>query len=262
MEKYFENLKTEKTPVIFVLSGAGLSAESGIATFRDKNGLWIKNNARELATVEALAKNPDKVFEFYNKRFETVCRCQPNSAHYALAKFARETVGFCEFVHVTQNVDWLNELAGTPQVYHLHGSLNQARCNACGAVFPRPSSFRKDNVCPSCGAKAYSVRPDVVLFGERPYFMDWIPNYLKRTDVFIAVGTSGEVYPAASFSRLCKNAIKININPAEAGHIENSSYFHFHISKKSTEALPALLEALTLTIKESASCGEEKSCAS
>lgn len=251
----FENMRIRgEKPLIFILSGAGLSAESGIPTFRDRDGLWEKYDFRELATSEAIKKTPEKVFEFYNARIKNVQGCRPNAAHIALAEFAKDMEGVCDVIHVTQNVDWLNELAGSPRVFHMHGQFMRSMCSKCKTVFPRIGFYEKGKKCPVCGAEGYSVRPDVILFGEEPYGMDWIFSYLKEADVFISVGTSGKVYPAASFVAETQAPIRININLNPVQDVLRSANYGFNkeFNQKCTEVLPNLLNELKEEILKNA----------
>lgn len=157
-------------------------------------------------------------------------------------------------IHVTQNVDNLNELAGSPRVFHLHGDFQTSQCRKCKKTFPRIGFYQREQVCPVCGANNFAVRPNVVLFGEIPYGMDWIPSYLKKACVFISVGTSGTVYPAADFVRETKASLRINLDLDPLIH--PYSKFNHRIYGKCTETLPPLLEELkkelTSRLKEKA----------
>lgn len=232
----------DSRPLVFILSGAGLSAESGIPTFRGADGLWKKMYPSEIASDTALKERPEEVFEFYNFRISKAVSCLPNAAHFAIAEFQQSVKEFCDVVHVTQNVDNLNELAGSPAVFHLHGDFQSSLCSQCKNTFPRLGLYDKNNVCPVCGASNYSVRPNVVLFGEMPYGLDWITSYLKKACVFLSIGTSGAVYPAANFVRDTKAAIRINFD-LETGKRRNARFTH-EISGKCSQTLPPVLEAL------------------
>lgn len=201
---------------IVILTGAGVSAESGLATFRDSDGLWEKHDPMEIATPEAFARDPDLVFRFYNARREQLSSVQPNAAHRALARLQHEFPG--EVYLVTQNVDDLHERGGSPQVCHMHGELQSMRCVSCGGSLPIKSRLDDSSVCELCDNQG-ALRPDIVWFGEMPYFMPEIDARIATCDLFIAIGTSGTVYPAAGFVRQARSsgAICLELNK-EAGH--------------------------------------------
>ncbi len=189
---------------IVILTGAGISAESGIDTFRaGANGgpsLWEQHRVEDVATPEAFARDPDLVLRFYDMRRAAIQTKEPNAAHRALARLEREWAG--PVTVVTQNVDDLHERGGSHAVIHMHGEHLSAWCTACdartrwtGALIDRPA-------CPACGARA--LRPDIVWFGEIPYRMDAIQTLLADPDLFVSIGTSGAVYPAAGFVRLAR----------------------------------------------------------
>lgn len=182
---------------IVILSGAGLSAESGLGTFRDGDGLWTRYDLNEVATPEGFARNPALVHEFYNARRANCLDALPNPAHVALAhlqQFAPDRV-----VLITQNVDDLLERAGAHDVIHMHGELTRALCAACGRRWAAPRAMQVQDPCPACTIPA--TRPDIVWFGEFPYHIDQIEDALAQADLFVAIGTSGNVYPAAGFVR-------------------------------------------------------------
>ncbi len=178
---------------IVVLSGAGLSAESGLGTFRDADGLWTKYDLSQVATPEGFAQNPALVHDFYNARRANMVAAAPHAAHSALARLA----GRAGITLVTQNIDDLLERAGAQGVIHMHGELARALCNACGHRWDAPAKMAPADPCPACAAQA--TRPDVVWFGEIPYAMEVIEARLAECDLFVSIGTSGEVYPAAGF---------------------------------------------------------------
>lgn len=180
---------------IVILTGAGISAESGLGTFRDEGGLWAQHRIEDVATPEGFARNPALVHDFYNARRVQAAMATPNAAHLALAQLEAEYTG--DVVLVTQNVDDLHARAGSQSILQMHGKLDGALCHACGHRWPAPAEMFPDTRCPDCGAVA--ARPDVVWFGEMPMFMDDIADHLAEADLFAAIGTSGQVYPAAAF---------------------------------------------------------------
>ena len=201
---------------IVILTGAGVSAESGLATFRDSDGLWEQHDPMEIATPEAFARDPDLVFRFYNARREQLATVQPNAAHRAVARLQREFTGAVYLI--TQNVDDLHERGGSTQVCHMHGELQSMRCTCCGDSLPINSWLDSDSVCGLCNSQG-ALRPDIVWFGEMPYFMEEIDARIASCGLFIAIGTSGTVYPAAGFVRQARDtgAMCLELNK-EAGH--------------------------------------------
>jgi NAD-dependent deacetylase len=204
---------------IFVLTGAGVSAESGLGTFRDKGGLWSRFDPMKLATPEAFASNPDEVHAFYNMRRRNLIGAEPNAAHYALARLETGMAERASRLFLcTQNIDDLHERAGSQQVIHMHGELLKARCAVCEAVIPWRDDLGVDIACRSCGRSGH-LRPDVVWFGEMPMHMDTIYDALADADLFVAIGTSGSVYPAAGFVDAARSAgvqtCEINLKPSD-----------------------------------------------
>lgn len=200
-------------PGLIVLSGAGLSAESGVATFRGCDGLWEGHRIEEVATPEAFQKQPEVVQRFYNLRRAALKNVQPNAAHEALVRLEQAWPG--AFLHVTQNVDDLNERAGATKLLHMHGELKKVRCVWCRSVLPWDEDLTTSTPCPEC-AKPGKLRPDIVWFGEMPYYIDEIMRRLQTADIFLCIGTSGLVYPAAGFVRLaaehgCQRLIEVNL---------------------------------------------------
>lgn len=187
---------------IVILTGAGVSAESGLSTFRDGGGLWDNHRVEEVATPQAFARNPALVQRFYNERRAGAAAAQPNAAHVALTELGRAFGS--ELLLVTQNVDSLHEAAGSPEVVHMHGQLDKALCADCGHRWPSPAVMAAGERCPSCDAPA--ARPDIVWFGEVPYHMERILQALSEAEVFAAIGTSGQVYPAAGFAEFAQEA--------------------------------------------------------
>lgn len=203
---------------IVVLTGAGISAESGIDTFRDGGGLWERHRVEDVATPEAFARDPELVQRFYDMRRAAVLTKQPNAAHHALARLEREWRG--ELLIVTQNVDDLHERAGASGVLHMHGSHLDAWCTACDARHRWTGTLSENPPCPACGAAA--LRPDVVWFGEMPYGMERIYAALREADLFVSIGTSGAVYPAAGFvqdaSELGARTLELNLERSQGSH--------------------------------------------
>ena len=182
---------------IVILTGAGISAESGLGTFRDEGGLWAQHAIEDVATPEGFARDPGLVHRFYNARRAQAAKATPNPAHEALARLEASFPG--QVVTVTQNVDGLHEKAGCHNVLHMHGTLEAALCGACEYRWPARMDHVPGDLCPACSAPA--VRPDVVWFGEIPYHMDEIWRHIEEADLFAAIGTSGQVYPAAAFAQ-------------------------------------------------------------
>lgn len=188
---------------VVVLTGAGISAESGLPTFRDKDGLWEGYRVEDVACPQAFERNPGLVHRFYNLRRAALAGVVPNAAHLALARLCREFSG--RVTLITQNIDDLHEQAGVSDVIHMHGELRKVRCIHCGHGVGWDGDLFTTTACPACG-RAGGLRPDIVWFGEIPYDMERIEEELERADVFAAIGTSGHVYPAAGFVSLAKLA--------------------------------------------------------
>ena len=203
---------------IVILTGAGISAESGIDTFRDAGGLWEQHRVGDVATPEAFARDPDLVLNFYDMRRAALGKVEPNPAHHALARLEREFDG--ELLIVTQNVDDLHERAGAEDVLHMHGELKSALCAACGTRTRWDAPMSDRPACSACEEK--HLRPDVVWFGEMPYEMDRIYDALREADLFVSIGTSGAVYPAAGFVRdareLGARTLELNLERSEGSH--------------------------------------------
>jgi NAD-dependent deacetylase len=203
----------DSSPIV-ILTGAGISAESGLATFRGPGGLWEGHRVEDVCTPKALARDPELVHLFYDLRREALSTVTPNAAHEALARLEREWPG--DVLIVTQNVDDLHERAGTKRVIHMHGSLTSALCAHCEERQDWRGSLPPGAVCPSCGTPA--LRPDIVFFGEIPYEMDLIEAALSRAGLFVSIGTSGAVYPAAGFVRMASalgvRTLELNLEPS------------------------------------------------
>src|SRR5947208_8843543 len=200
---------------IVILTGAGVSAESGVATFRGPDGLWEGHRVEDVATPEAFERDPVLVHAFYDARRAKLGTVEPNAAHRALAWLDAEWLG--ELLLVTQNVDDLHERAGSKRLVHMHGELTKGWCLACGERFGWEGPMGEGASCPACGAEG-RVRPDIVWFGEMPYEMDRIEEALQASDLFVSIGTSGAVYPAAGFVQTAcycgARTLEINLEPS------------------------------------------------
>lgn len=201
---------------IVVLTGAGISAESGLATFRGPEGLWEGRRVEDVATPEAFERDPALVYAFYDARRARLDEVEPNAAHQALARLDAKWSG--ELLIVTQNVDNLHERAGAKRLLHMHGELYSGWCQACDQRFDWQGPMGEGSACPLCQV-AGRVRPDIVWFGEMPYEMDRIDEALMKADLFVSIGTSGAVYPAAGFvqtARYCgAKTVEINLEPSQ-----------------------------------------------
>ncbi|SEM72369.1 NAD-dependent deacetylase [Sphingomonas gellani] len=205
-------------PSIVILTGAGVSAESGLATFRGPGGLWEGHRVEDVCTPEALAADPALVHRFYDARRAALATVNPNAAHLALARLDAAWPG--DLLLVTQNVDDLHERAGSRRLVHMHGALLSALCAACGHRRDWSGDLPPATPCPACDAPM--LRPDIVFFGEMPYDMDRIGDAIARADLFVSIGTSGAVYPAAGFVRLAAQAgartMELNLEPSAGSH--------------------------------------------
>ncbi len=210
--------------MIVILTGAGISKESGLNTYRDADGSWTAVPIDEVATPAAFARDPARVHAYYNARRRKLLSAEvaPNAAHLALARLQRSLP---ETLLVTQNVDNLHERAGSPRVLHMHGELLKARCLGCEAHHAWPLDITLASACPSCGA-AGRLRSAVVWFNERPYHLPEIVDALRRCRLFVAIGTSGSVYPAAGFVDLVPgHSVELNLAPsAVASHFAEAIY--------------------------------------
>ena len=220
---------------LVVLTGAGISAESGLGTFRDARGLWAQHRIEDVATPEAFARDPDRVRAFYDTRRRDALAAIPNAAHHALARLMQARPG--RVTLVTQNIDDLHERAGARPVIHMHGEIRRAMCAGCGHRWPFEGEMAPGAACPAC-RQDRGVRPDVVWFGEVPYAMDEIAEDLGACDLFVAIGTSGAVYPAAGFVAEARaaGAETLEINLAET---ETSALFARRLTGPASEAVPA-----------------------
>lgn len=214
---------------IVILTGAGVSAESGLGTFRDKDGLWTKFDLEDVATPEGFSRNPKLVHEFYNARRANCLAASPNAAHVALAHLQDAFSG--RITLITQNVDDLHERASAQvnqhEVIHMHGTLTGALCAACDHRWPAPAEMDHLAACPSCGQP--DTRPDIVWFGEMPYRMDEIYAALHEADLFVAIGTSGTVYPAAGFVAEAREmgieTLEINLEASSSAQLFDRAIF-------------------------------------
>jgi NAD-dependent deacetylase len=222
---------------ILILTGAGISAESGLGTFRDAGGLWSEYDLADVATPEGFARDPALVHRFYNARRANCLAAQPNAAHHALARLQHFSKG--ETVLVTQNIDDLHERGGAASVIHIHGELLRALCGACGHRWDAPPEMEPRAPCPACGRPA--TRPDVVWFGEMPYRMDEIEAHLGTCDLFVSIGTSGAVYPAAGFVTQARRrgvrTLELNLEPSEGAGL-----FHETRRGPATRLVPAWVD--------------------
>lgn len=212
-------------PKIVVLTGAGISAESGIRTFRDTGGLWEEHAIEDVATPEGFARDPALVHTFYNQRRAALAEVEPNPAHTALAQLEEGLMARGgSLTLVTQNVDDLHERGGSQNVIHMHGELTSALCRFCQQRWPHGGDTSPESECPKC-ERAGGPRPDIVWFGEMPYFMDRIEMAVADCDLFVSIGTSGAVYPAAGFVQMAralgKDTLELNLERSEGSH-------HFH----------------------------------
>ncbi len=225
---------------IVILTGAGISKESGLDTFRCEGGIWSKVRLEDVATPEGFAADPDLVHDFYNARRSGLAdpAIQPNPAHLALARLEREWPG--KVLVVTQNIDDLHERAGSKNLIHMHGELLKIRCVHCGLPRFWAQDLGVENVCPDCG-RAGTLRPHVVWFGEVPLDMEAILDSLAQCELFISIGTSGHVYPAAGFVAQVRrqgraHTIEANLEPSEG-----ASLFAEHRQGPASEVVPALV---------------------
>ena len=225
---------------IVVLTGAGISADSGINTFRAKEGLWENHQIEDVATPEGFARNPQLVHYFYNARRQQLMHptVRPNPAHSALAKLEREFPG--QVLLVTQNVDNLHERAGSKNLIHMHGELMKMRCETSQLVFDSDPELSFDSICRCCAVPG-NLRPDIVWFGEMPMQMQRITQALENCDLFLSIGTSGNVYPAANFYQSAKShgayTVELNLE-------QTDSHFDEHIYGEASRIVPEYVEQL------------------
>jgi NAD-dependent deacetylase len=237
------NAHASRPRSVVVLTGAGISAESGIQTFRASDGLWEEHRIEDVASPDGFARNPTLVYDFYNQRRRQVqaAAITPNAAHSALARFEYDFVqAGGEFLLVTQNVDNLHERAGSQALSHMHGELLKSRCVNSGLVFDWRQDLGFDSVCRCCQQKG-NLRPHIVWFGEMPFGMSQIEAALARCDLFVSIGTSGNVYPAAGFHYLAKQAgattVELNLD-------RTGSVFDEHHYGQATQIVPTFFSSL------------------
>lgn len=225
---------------IVVLTGAGISAESGINTFRDNGGLWENHRLEDLATPEAFARDPNLVQRFYNGRRAQLNDVNPNPAHIALAEFERNFAG--DFLLVTQNVDHLHQQAGSKNLIHMHGELKKSRCLNTGRIHNQQTDINATSLCECCNTP--SLRPHIVWFGEMPLYMEEIYQALEQCNLFISIGTSGNVYPAAGFVEVANSVnartVEINLEPSRGADAFQEA-FHGPASVKVAEFLATII---------------------
>ena len=225
---------------VVILTGAGISADSGLATFRGADGLWEGHRVEDVATPEAYRRDPALVHQFYDARRARLEEVEPNAAHKALARLDAEWPG--ELLIVTQNVDDLHERAGAKRLLHMHGELTSGWCLACDERFGWSGAMGEEANCPVCETTG-QVRPDIVWFGEMPYDMERIDAALQKADLFVSIGTSGAVYPAAGFvqsARYCgAHCIEMNLEPSQG-----SIFFHETRLGRAKDLVPPWVEEL------------------
>ena len=229
-------------PAIVILTGAGISKESGLDTFRDADGIWARVRLEDVATPEAFARDPAGVHAFYNARRRGLrgAGIEPNPAHRALARLEQRWAG--AFLLVTQNIDDLHERAGSAGLLHMHGELLKARCERCGAIHRHQDDLSQETPCPGC-AGCGGMRPHVVWFGEMPIAMERIEAALGRCRLFVSIGTSGNVYPAAGFVqqalRCGAHTVELNLEPSEGASLFRERHYG-----PASEIVPAFVERL------------------
>jgi NAD-dependent deacetylase len=227
---------------IVILTGAGISKESGLDTFRDADGIWARVRLEDVATPEGFARDPAGVHAFYNARRRGLrgAGIAPNPAHLALARLEQAWAG--EFLLVTQNIDDLHERAGSTKLLHMHGELMKARCARCGAVERREDELSLETPCAACGGRG-GMRPHVVWFGEMPLGMECIEAALARSDLFVSIGTSGNVYPAAGFVQQAliggAHTVELNLEPSEGASLFRERHYG-----PASATVPAFVERL------------------
>ncbi|MBR1648680.1 MAG: NAD-dependent deacylase [Alphaproteobacteria bacterium] len=231
---------------IVILSGAGISAESGLATFRDEDGMWNHHRVEDVATVEGFAKNPEYVHDFYNELKKELIKANPNPAHLAITRLQQQYPA--QTAVITQNVDTLHEKAGNQNVFHIHGQIDQAVCTNCGHILSTWDDVTTEDICPQCSLTG-TFKPNIVFFGESLLYMNEVDELLRSCDLFISIGTSGVVFPANTFVRTAKyyhaDTIEFNLKPTV-----NNYEFDRHIIGPAGETFPRFVEEL-INVNES-----------
>ncbi len=225
---------------ILILTGAGISAESGLATFRSSNGLWNNHKVEDVASIEGFERNPSLVHNFYNTMKPEIYQAKPNTAHLAISNLQKNYPAKIDIV--TQNVDTLHEKAGNTNVHHIHGQINQSVCLNCGHVLESWNDIDTQTICPNCNISGM-MKPNIVFFGENLLCMDKVEDLLRKCDLFISIGTSGVVYPAAGFVQTAKyygaSTIEFTLETTA-----NNYLFDRHIYGKAGETFPQFVKAL------------------
>ena len=223
---------------LVILTGSGISAESGLSTFRDPGGLWSRVRIEDVATPEAYERDPERVLEFYRQRLSAHSDARPNAAHRALARLEREWPG--KFLLITQNIDNLHELAGSGHILHMHGEIHASRCWRCRHRWRGDPHWQKGGACARC--RSTRLRPDVVWFGEMPYGMEKIEAAVSASDIFVSCGTSGTVYPAAGLAGCARmngaRCVELNLEASDT-----PSGFHEVRHGPATEVVPAWVDS-------------------
>lgn len=231
---------------IVILTGAGISAESGLATFRSSNGLWNNHKVEDVATVEGFAKNPAYVHDFYNELKLELAKAKPNNAHLAITKLQKEYPANISVV--TQNVDTLHEKAKNKNIFHIHGQINQAVCLNCGHILETFDDVGIFTTCNKCNTQGM-MKPNIVFFGENLLYMDEVEKLLTTCDLFLSIGTSGVVFPAASFVQTAKyygaKTYEFNLETTS-----NNVYFDKHVKGPAGTTLPAFVDDMIKSLNK------------
>ena len=232
---------------IVILTGSGISAESGLRTFRSEDGLWLNHRIEDVCSVEAFAKNPTLIHSFYNELRPIMMHAEPNDGHKAIT-ILQEKLPNININVVTQNVDLLHEKAGNKNIYHIHGRIDECVCTNCGHIIKTSEDVESDETCPQCQVSGM-LKPNIVFFGEMPQYMNEVDKMLLNCDMFIAIGTSGVVYPAAGFVQQAKfygaKTYLFNLDSCN-----NSSAFDQEILGKASQTFPKFAEQLIVELSK------------